>query len=246
MENREQLLELIESSTHITALTGAGISTESGIPDYRTPGKGLWNKVDMSVVSLAGFLEDPSRYYSYSCGLYEIRSKAEPNPAHYLLAKLEKIGKLKGIVTQNVDGLHIKAGSINVHELHGSLRQVVCMECTSLSDMDSAMSRVIKGENPPHCEDCGGVLKPNTVFFGEALPRIPWEESVELVKKSDLLLTIGSSLQVSPANILPDFAIKNGAKIVIMNQMPTPYDTDAKIVIRDKIGEFSKKFIDFL
>jgi len=149
MENREQLLELIESSTYITALTGAGISTESGIPDYRTPGKGLWNKVDMSVVSLAGFLEDPSRYYSYSCSLYEIRSKAEPNPAHYLLAKLEKIGKLKGIVTQNVDGLHIKAGSINVHELHGSLRQVVCMECTSLSDMDSAMSRVIKGENPP-------------------------------------------------------------------------------------------------
>jgi len=99
---------------------------------------------------------------------------------------------------------------------------------------------------PPHCEDCGGVLKPNTVFFGEALPRIPWEESVELVKKSDLLLIIGSSLQVSPANILPDFAIKNGTKIVIMNQMPTPYDTDAKIVIRDKIGEFSKKFIDFL
>jgi NAD-dependent deacetylase len=246
MEPSEQLLELIESSTHVTALTGAGISTESGIPDYRTPGKGLWNKVDMSVVSLAGFIEDPSRYYTYSLDLYEIRSKAEPNPAHYMLAKLEKIGKLKGIVTQNVDGLHTKAGSINVHELHGSLRQVVCMDCSSLSDMESAMSRVIKGENPPRCEDCGGVLKPNAVFFGEALPRIPWEESVELVKKSDLLLAIGSSLQVSPANVLPDFALKNGVKIVIMNQMPTPYDTDAQIVIRDKIGEFSKKFINFL
>ena len=246
MEQREQLLELIHSSKHITALTGAGISTESGIPDYRTPGKGMWEKVDMSVVSISGFNEDPSRYYDYSMKLYGIRSKAEPNPGHLLLAKLEEMGLLKGIITQNVDGLHIKAGSVNVHELHGSLRQVVCMGCSSLSDMDRAMSRVIEGENPPHCEECGGILKPNTVFFGEALPRIPWEESVELVKKSDLLLTIGSSLQVSPANVLPDFAIKNGAQIVIMNEMPTPYDIDAKIVIRDKIGEFSEDFLNFL
>ena len=245
-ELRDQLLELIENSNYITALTGAGISTESGIPDYRTPGKGMWEKVDMNVVSMSGFLEDPSRYYNYSLDLYEIRSKAEPNPAHYMLAKLEEIGKLKGIVTQNVDSLHTKAGSVNVHELHGSLRQVVCLECSSLSDMDSAMSRVMGGENPPLCEQCGGVLKPNTVFFGEALPRIPWEESVELIKKTDLLLTIGSSLQVSPANVLPDFAIKNGAQIVIMNQMPTPYDSDAKIVIRDKIGEFSEEFVKFL
>ena len=245
-ELRDQLLELIENSNYITALTGAGISTESGIPDYRTPGKGMWEKVDMNVVSMSGFLEDPSRYYNYSLDLYEIRSKAEPNPAHYMLAKLEEIGKLKGIVTQNVDSLHTKAGSVNVHELHGSLRQVVCLECSSLSDMDSAMSRVIGGENPPLCLQCGGVLKPNTVFFGEALPRIPWEESVDLIKKTDLLLTIGSSLQVSPANVLPDFAIKNGAQIVIMNQMPTPYDSDAKIVIRDKIGEFSEEFVKFL
>ena len=245
-ELRDQLLELIENSNYITALTGAGISTESGIPDYRTPGKGMWEKVDMNVVSMSGFLEDPSRYYNYSLDLYEIRSKAEPNPAHYMLAKLEEIGKLKGIVTQNVDSLHTRAGSVNVHELHGSLRQVVCLECSSLSDMDSAMSRVMGGENPPLCEQCGGVLKPNTVFFGEALPRIPWEESVELIKKTDLLLTIGSSLQVSPANVLPDFAIKNGAQIVIMNQMPTPYDSDAKIVIRDKIGEFSEEFVKFL
>ena len=245
-ELREQLLELIENSNYITALTGAGISTESGIPDYRTPGKGMWEKVDMNVVSMSGFLENPARYYNYSLDLYEIRSKAEPNPAHYMLAKLEEIGKLKGIVTQNVDGLHTKAGSVNVHELHGSLRQVVCLECSSLSDMDSAMSRVIGGENPPLCEQCGGVLKPNAVFFGEALPLVPWEESVELIKKTDLLLAIGSSLQVSPANVLPDFAIKNGAQIVIMNQMPTPYDTDAKIVIRDKIGEFSEEFIKFL
>lgn len=242
----DELKELIENSNYITALTGAGISTESGIPDYRTPGKGMWEKVDMNVVSLSGFLEDPSRYYNYSLDLYEIRSKAQPNPAHYLLAKLEELGKLKGIVTQNVDGLHTKAGSVVVHELHGSIRQVVCLECSELSDMESAMTRVINGENPPTCKSCGGILKPNAVFFGEALPRIPWEESVELIKNTDLLLTIGSSLQVSPANVLPDFAIKNGARIVIMNQMPTPYDSDAKIVIRDKIGKFSEEFIKLL
>ena len=244
MYNEIEILEnLIAASKHITALTGAGISTESGIPDYRSPGKGLWEKMDMSVVSLDGFLDDPSRYYSYAMEMYEIRSGAEPNDAHYLLARLEKAGLLKGVVTQNVDGLHHAAGSSEVHELHGSLRQAVCMNCHLLSPMDDAMKRVFSGENPPICAECGGVLKPNAVFFGEALPKVPWEESVELVKNSDLLLTIGSSLQVSPANILPDLAIKSGAKLIIMNLTPTPYDSDAELVIREKIGEFSGIFI---
>ncbi|MGI9553997.1 MAG: SIR2 family NAD-dependent protein deacylase [Thermodesulfobacteriota bacterium] len=235
----DKVENLITCSKNIVALTGAGISTESGIPDYRTPGKGLWEKMDMSVVSLDGFLDDPTRYYSYSKELYEIRSKAKPNEAHILLAKMEEKGLLSGIVTQNVDGLHILAGSKEVHELHGSLRLVVCLGCNSLTPMENAMKLVMDGQNPPVCEDCGGVLKPNAVFFGEALPRIPWEESVELVKNCDLLLTIGSSLQVSPANILPDLALKNRAKIIIINLMPTPYDSDAELVIREKIAEFS-------
>jgi len=231
---------LIKESKNIVALTGAGISTESGIPDYRTPGKGLWEKMDMSVVSLDGFIEDPSRYYNYSKELYEIRSKAKPNEAHILLANMEKNGLLSGVVTQNVDGLHISAGSEIVHELHGSLRLAVCLSCNALTSMENAMKKVMEGQNPPVCEDCGGVLKPNAVFFGEALPRIPWEESVELVKNCDLLLAIGSSLQVSPANVLPDLALKNKAKLIIMNLMPTPYDTDADIVVREKIAEFSE------
>ena len=235
----DKVENLIKGSENIVALTGAGVSTESGIPDYRTPGKGLWEKMDMSVVSLDGFLDDPSRYYNYSKELYEIRSAAKPNDAHILLARMEEKGFLNGIVTQNVDGLHILAGSEVVHELHGSLRLVVCLECSALSPMENAMNKVFEGQNPPVCEDCGGVLKPNAVFFGEALPRIPWEESVELVKNCDLLLTIGSSLQVSPANVLPDLAIKSGAKLVIMNLMPTPYDSDAELVIREKIAEFS-------
>ncbi len=230
---------LIKSSENSAALTGAGISTESGIPDYRTPGKGLWEKMDMSVVSLDGFLEDPSRYYDYCKKLYRIRSQAVPNAAHILLSEMEKKGFIKGIVTQNVDGLHGLAGSRNVHELHGSLSLVVCMDCKTLSSMKDAMKKVFDGQNPPLCEDCGGVLKPNAVFFGEALPRVPWEESVKLVETCDLLLIMGSSLQVSPVSYLPDITLKRDGKLIIMNLMPTPYDDDAEVVVREKIAEFA-------
>jgi len=164
-DKAKDFINLILSSTNAVALTGAGISTESGIPDYRSPGTGLWGKMDQSVVSLDGFLRDPTRYYSYALELYPVRQSAKPNPAHYLLAEFEKKELLKGIITQNVDGLHQDAGSGNVHELHGSLRQAVCLDCSLLYPMDSVMKRVISGENPPLCKECSGVLKPNAVFF---------------------------------------------------------------------------------
>jgi NAD-dependent deacetylase len=239
INNAKTFAELILSSENAVALTGAGISTESGIPDYRSPGTGLWEKMDQSVVSLEGFKRNPSKYYEYAIGLHPIRQAARPNPAHLLLAELEKRELLKGIITQNVDGLHQDAGSGTVHELHGSLRQVVCLECRSLHSMDEAMERVISGENPPVCPECGGILKPNAVFFGEMLPTIPWQRSLELARKSDLFIAIGSSLQVSPANTLPDIALRSKARLVILNLMPTPFDMDAKLVIREKIGEFS-------
>lgn len=235
----DKVERLIKSSENIVALTGAGISTESGIPDYRTPGKGLWEKMDMSVVSLDGFLRDPSKYYDYCKKLYKIRSQAVPNAAHILLSEMEKKGLIKGIVTQNVDGLHGLAGSEIVHELHGSLNLAVCMSCKALSSMNDAMKKVFDGQNPPICEDCGGVLKPNAVFFGEALPRVPWEESVELARRCDLLLIMGSSLQVSPVSSLPDITLKRGGKLIIINLMPTPYDNEAEVVVREKIAEFA-------
>lgn len=166
-------LDLVLSSSNVVAFTGAGISTDSGIPDYRSPGTGIWEKIDQSVVSIDGFVREPFRYYDYSLELYAARKAAKPNIAHYLLAELENRGALKGIITQNVDGLHQEAGSGHVHELHGSLRQAVCLDCSALQSMDEAMDRVISGENPPLCNDCGGVLKPNAVFFGEMLPRMP-------------------------------------------------------------------------
>lgn len=232
-------VELVLSSSNAAALTGAGISTESGIPDYRSPGTGLWEKMDQSVVSLDGFIRAPSRYYDYALELYPVRKTAKPNPAHLMLAELERVGVLKGVITQNVDGLHQDAGSAQVHELHGSLRQAVCLGCSVLVSMDEVMERVIAGENPPLCTGCGGLLKPNAVFFGEALPQIPWQRSIELASSADLFITIGSSLQVSPANTLPDIALRAGAKLVVMNLMPTPFDRDSELVVREKIGKFS-------
>ncbi len=239
IDKAEKFIDLVLSSSSAVALTGAGVSTESGIPDYRSPGTGLWEKMDMSVVSLEGFFINPTRYYSFALEMYPIRKSAKPNPAHYMLAEFESKGLLKGIITQNVDGLHQEAGSSRVHELHGTLRQGVCLSCSSISLMDEVMGRVISGENPPLCRECGGIIKPNAVFFGEMLPRVPWERSLELTRQSDLFIVLGSSLQVSPANILPDIALKAGTKLVIINLASTPYDGDADLLIQHKIGEFA-------
>jgi NAD-dependent deacetylase len=241
-----EFVSLVLSSSDAVALTGAGISTESGIPDYRSPDTGLWEKMDQSVVSLEGFLRKPTQYYSFAVDLYPIRRAAKPNPAHYLLAALEKRKLLKGIITQNIDGLHYDAGSSTVHELHGSLRQAVCLSCNLLYPMDDVMKRVISGENPPLCAECGGVLKPNAVFFGEMLPRVPWEMSLELTSQTDLFLVLGSSLQVSPVSILPDIALRAGAKLIIVNLTPTPYDTDATLIVRDKVGIFASIILELL
>lgn len=245
-EKPKLFLDLLLSSSNAVAFTGAGISTESGIPDYRSPGTGLWEKMDQSVVSLDGFTKEPSRYYNYSLELYPLRRAAKPNSGHNLLVELENREILKGIITQNVDGLHQDAGSGEVHELHGSLRQAVCVECSVLQSMDEAMERVIAGQNPPLCIECGGVLKPNAVFFGEALPTMPWERSVELSRNADLFIAIGSSLLVSPANALPDIAIRAGAKIIVLNNTPTPFDGEAALVVKDKIGEFSWAVMELL
>jgi len=246
IEKAEKFINIVLSAQHVVALTGAGISTESGIPDYRSPDTGLWGKMDKSVVSLDGFLHNPSNYYTYALELYPVRKSAKPNKAHKLLTYLEKKGYLKGIITQNVDGLHQEAESEIVHELHGSLRQAVCLQCTTLFPMENIMERVKFGENPPLCEYCGGILKPNAIFFGEALPQVPWIESVKLCSNADLLIVIGSSLQVSPANILPDTVLKSGGSIIIINLQPTPFDADAAFVIRDKVGEFAGSVMELL
>lgn len=239
-EKVKDFLKIVEESSFALAFTGAGISTESGIPDYRSPGTGTWEKMDPSVVSLDGFYRNPAAYYEYALEMLPIRSKAQPNPAHYLLAEFEAKGVLQGVITQNVDGLHVKAGSDVVYELHGSLREAVCLDCGEVFAMEGVMDRVVRGEIPPACGKCGSnLLKPNAVFFGEALPQDVWREAMELVPRCDLLVVIGSSLQVSPANSIPAMALHSGAKLVIINLMPTPYDDRAHVLIDEKVGEFS-------
>ena len=234
-------LELLEKTENAVAFTGAGVSTESGIPDYRSPGTGLWEKMDQSVVSLSGFTRNPENYYSYAMETWPARAAAKPNAAHLALARLEKDGRLAGVVTQNVDGLHLAAGSRNVCELHGCARRVACLGCRAVYPMGETMKRVEEGENPPLCEGCGGILKPDAVFFGEALPEEPWERAVDLVGSCGLLLVLGSSLLVAPASGLPRLALSSGAALVIVNLADTPFDDDADMVIRGKTGEFFEK-----
>ncbi|MCY3986687.1 MAG: Sir2 family NAD-dependent protein deacetylase [Candidatus Dadabacteria bacterium] len=242
MEGQVRLfLELIEETRGGVVFTGAGISTESGIPDYRSPGTGMWETMDQSVVSLSGFMKNPENYYSYAMESYPVRASAEPNEGHLALARLEKKGWLRGVITQNVDGLHTKAGSENVLELHGSIRRVICLQCREYFPMEEAMGRVRGGENPPLCQRCGGILKPDAVFFGEPLPEKPWEKSVDLVSSSEVLIVAGSSLLVAPASGLPRLALSKGATLVIINLTETQFDDEAYIVIRREIGEFFRE-----
>jgi NAD-dependent deacetylase len=238
-EQIQKLADMILGHRSAVVFTGAGISTDSGIPDYRTPGSGSWEKYDSSIVSIQGFLRDPTQYFNYALEMYPIRSSAKPNKAHLLVAKLEKEDLIKGVITQNVDGLHLEAGSSDVHELHGSLRRASCLQCGQIYSMDDIIQRVQKGENPPICEEfegqpCQGLIKPTAVFFGEALPKVPWDSSVDKCKDTTLMIVVGSSLQVSPANSLPDVALKTGSELVIIDLMDTPFDSRATLLINER------------
>lgn len=236
-EDVGKFLNILIRSQRTVFLTGAGISTDSGIPDYRSPETGLWNKIDQSVVSLEGFLKNPENYYSYALELYPIRSAAKPNSAHRMLATLEKDRVVGGVITQNVDGLHQDAGSEKVCELHGSTKRVICLDCKTPFPMDKIMKRVLGGENPPLC-DCGGVLKPDAVFFGEPLRERVWNKAINLINGAGLLVVVGTSLQVFPVSSLPSLALKNSTQIVIINLGKTPFDKDATLIINRNIGDF--------
>lgn len=236
LNNVEKMYSLIKDSSSTVVLTGAGVSTDSGIPDYRSPGTGLWEKMDQSVVSLDGFLTRPQDYYSYSLELYPIRKEAKPNKVHTILAELEEKGIISGVITQNVDGLHKEAGSKEVYELHGSIQEGYCLECGTLKPMEEVMERVKNGKNPPTCDLCDGIIKPKAVFFGESLPEKEWQLAMELTEKADLLIVLGTSLQVYPVNTFPQIAVNNGAGLVIVNIQATPFDKTANLVIHEKLS----------
>lgn len=235
----ERAADLIKNSKYMVALSGAGSSTPSGIPDFRSPGCGLWEKFDpMEVATIWSFMKNPRRFYEFMLPLSKEIIEAEPNPAHYALSELEKKGILKVLITQNIDNLHQKAGSKSVIEVHGNLREFVCLSCNKIYQTEKVrekIERVITEENYyPRCE-CSGLLKPNVILFGEQLPRDAISCSYQAIENCDLMLVSGSSLVVQPAASFPYLAKKRGAKIIVVNLEETYIDKYSEVVINDKV-----------
>ncbi len=238
--NIEQLWELMSSAKHCVVLTGAGISTLSGIPDFRGVG-GLYNRKDIDanrLFDIHAFRADPSYYYKHALDFLYAKA-AIPNIVHEVLAKLEKLGIVKAIITQNVDILHQKAGSEQVFELHGSPMIHTCLSCAKEYDFDTVLT-MLNEQEVPHCPSCNGVLKPNIVFFGESLPIHALSMSEMHAQKTDLLLVLGTSLTVFPAADIPRIALSNGSKLAIINASPTYIDNGASYKSNDLGDAFSK------
>ena len=237
MSDVEKLAEMIERTTQGVAFTGAGISTESGIADFRSPG-GLWDRHQPVYYSeFVASREARVRYWQMRIELYEELRDAQPNAGHQVLAKLEERGQLAAVITQNIDGLHQLAGSQQVIEIHGTARVIACISCGKEWSPPDVHAMIEAGDDAPDCDECGSPLKSKTISFGQAMPEKEMREAAELTKAADLYLAIGSSLVVEPAASLPRMAKKYGATLVIINKTPTPLDPYADLVINESIGE---------
>lgn len=221
---------LLKQAKHAIAFTGAGISTSSGIPDFRTPGTGLWSKYDpYEVASLSSFQNNPEAFYSWIKPLMMTSGSSKPNLAHATLAKLEKKGILKAIITQNIDGLHQKAGACHVVELHGSINTASCPFCKASFQLGYILEQFDNHKLLPLCNQCNHVLKPDITFFEETLPQDAWENAYREMNLTDLIFIIGSSLEVFPAGTLPEIALQKGAGIIINTISDTHLDHHAAI-----------------
>lgn len=235
--NFNQAVELIAKSSRIVGFTGAGISTESGIPDFRSP-NGVWanNRIieyQEFISSRAGRIE----YWRQKVAMWPEMRDAQPNAGHLAFAELERRGKLLAMITQNIDGLHQRAGNKNVIELHGTTVEAECLTCGARISMDEAVKRVEDGDPAPECEHCGGLLKPATISFGQAMPALAMKAAVEASQNCEVFLAVGSSLVVYPAASLPEMAKQSGAALIIINRTPTPLDGIADLVLNEEIGK---------
>lgn len=238
--------EWISSANRIVAFTGAGISTPSGIPDFRSPTSGLWNNLEPEeVASLSGFRRHPQRFYSWLRHLAKVKLNALPNPAHLALADLERVGKLLAVITQNIDNLHTQAGNRLVHELHGHMREMTCIQCFNAYKSDTYLVKVIEDAEVPYCERCGGLLKPNVILYGEQLPYKPLQAAREAAKTCDLMLIIGTSLEVVPASDMPILARRAGAKLIIIN-FDTSVLRSADLALEGDAAEILPAIVQYL
>ena len=232
-ERIEAVATALTEADHAVALTGAGVSTASGIPDFRSEG-GIWDRFDPAEFRYSRFQRDPAGFWEQRAALHETVYGAdiEPNVAHEALARLETRGVLDALVTQNIDGLHAAAGSERVIELHGNADRVVCVDCGQRRPVEQAQERVETGNLPPRCADCGGTLKPDVVLFGEQLPEGALQRAREYTRAADVFLAVGSSLTVEPAASLPRVAHRNGATLVIVNLESTAVSRVAEYDLR--------------
>jgi len=236
----------ILESSRVVVFTGAGISTESGIPDFRSPG-GIWTKFDPDDFTIQKFMssEKTRRMQWQMLAEGSLLKDAEPNQAHHAVAELEKLGKLTAVVTQNIDNLHQKAGNSpdKVFELHGNMKFVRCMGCDRRFPVEEIIQRLPE-EEVPGCQFCRGILKPDAVFFGESLPQKTLNDAIHHSRNCDLFIVIGSTLIVYPAAYMPMYAVESGAKLVIINLTSTPMDSKASVLITAKAGEAMGRIIE--
>jgi NAD-dependent deacetylase len=224
-----RLAELIRESSCTVALTGAGISVPSGIPDFRTPGKGLWEKVDpMKVAHIDAFRSDPAGFWEFYRPRLHGLGGVEPNPAHEVLAELERRGLLEAVITQNIDTLHTRAGSERVVEVHGSIRTASCQACDSTYEL-ARVEELFDDDGVATCSACASLVKPDVVLFGELLPAEAMAQAEALASRAEVLLCIGSSLEVYPVAGLPSVTLAGGGALAVITQGPTPFDADATV-----------------
>ena len=241
-----QLADMLRTARAGVAFTGAGISTESGIPDFRSPG-GFWSR--NSPIMYDEFLASRDarvRFWKQRVEMYRDFADAKPNDGHLALARLEELGKIVAVITQNIDGLHQMAGSRRVVELHGTARMVACISCGKEWTPEQTFAMIEAGDDAPDCDDCGAPLKSKTISFGQAMPQEEMTEGTQLAGESDVFIALGSSLVVEPAASLPRLAKQAGATLVIINRDGTPLDHLADLVIHESIGETLRAAVDGL
>jgi NAD-dependent deacetylase len=232
-----RLAELIRESGCTVALTGAGISVPSGIPDFRTPETGLWANVDpMEVAHIDVFERDPARFWAYYRPRFQSLGDKRPNAAHEVLAELERQGLIEGVITQNIDRLHRAGGSRNVVEVHGSIETSSCTRCATRFEIEE-VEALFDADGVAICSTCGGAVKPDVVLFGELLPESAMTRARDLSERAELMICIGSSLAVHPVAALPQLTLERGGRLAIVTRGETPYDGDAELRLEGEVDE---------
>ncbi len=241
-----QLARLIVENQPCAALTGAGVSTESGIPDFRSP-TGIWAEFDpLEYATLGAFRRDPEKVWRFYAPRFAMLTEAEPNRVHLALAELESLGLLRAVITQNIDLLHERAGSREVVEVHGSIRTSSCLACGARYSLDEVVPLIAEGEGAPRCAHCSAVVKPDVVFFDELLPEAAMGRATELAERARLLLVVGSSLEVYPVADLPSATLAAGGKVTVVNRGPTWVDSRAALKIDASAGEVLEAAVSLL